>query len=385
MKKNKKAALLGRGILALLLTSALCFTGCPSNDSGSSGGSTENASVSTVNTSQLVPSGATTNVTEENVESVIDELFGDGGAFAKDLSPVLSKIGEYMGIESEDKNENVRTAISEEDFQESWADLSEQFETFDESWEAFKDGSVDWSLSSGSLLDETGINLSVGDSYIKLSSKFSETPSESNEGYAAAALSGSAKASISSLIDLTKLEDSDASVVKGLVANIAYNASVNGSLRALDEEYSKNSSSDKEDSTSEEGELNELLNDIDKISGSVNVSFATSLGASFVTSGEVGGKVIANIEFAFKPSVSNKEDFAKLMENFQTVFTSDEELSETEYNKLSLPLSGKIKIAFYDDNGKNEYVYKETKSDYEVYKICRTLFDGVDLTFGEEE
>lgn len=379
MKKEQHTGLFAKGLVLLSLAASLVFTGCPSNDSdGNGNGGEETASVSSVSTSSLAKSGATTPVSEDNITDVISELLGEdgsNGALFTDIQPVIQVISSSITPNS---SSNIRAAMSPDTFEKSIEDLNTKGKEFIEKIDNGKDASLEWSLSPTGEIDfddVDGLSETIDYESVNASVTFAQWPSEADPT-GEASFSGSARAKYSVSADLAKIAQSsdgdyEPEVVKAVSVNMALNASGSGHLKGTfsdeDEEY---------DSFEDA-----LANSLEEASGSLNASYALSAGASFVTKTGVGGKVIVDLTLSLTPSVSNPEEANTLVESFATLF-SEAVLDKDAYEELNLPLSGKLKITFYDDNGENAYVHKETASDYDLYSFVRNLSETID--FGNE-
>lgn len=126
------------------------------------------------------------------------------------------------------------------------------------------------------------------------------------------------------------------------------------------------------------------------LSGTVNFNYkgSTDFGMSFVAQSGTGGKAILKAEYALK-SEQNLENIEQIMESILNSVASmfgEQKLSEEEFNKLSVPLSLKVSIKFYDDNNNETLNFVDLANTYQVYcyiyDIGRTLgMDPDDIAY----
>lgn len=107
--------------------------------------------------------------------------------------------------------------------------------------------------------------------------------------------------------------------------------------------------------------------------------FGFSTGLSFCNPDGVGGIFITEFFCSFDAKVNVSE----LTTKFEELLSTEAKLSEKEFKNKKLPMEAKVKVAFYDDNGKETYCVVEAKNLYEVYSL---IYDNREIigSFAEE-
>lgn len=316
----KKISLLTVGLLAI----SLVFTGCPKEAE-----SKETEGVKTVEVTSVVESDSEVEVKGDLSNMTMETFVSEIGM------EVFAEIAGLFNTENPDPlgegNINAaRAAITNDDFEKSFADLEEQFNKFSEAMDGFEttgsaEGKIDWAGPTGEWSPIEGIDASIEALYLK--AYVSENlDTENLTATAKASASAKAKGSVS----LKNIEG--ISTVKNAKANInvvAMASDLKAAGKLLGESFDET---------------------IDSVSGKIYLSGAVDSAVYFDTTNYNGVlKVTANA----KVNQSLSKDLIKELGVFDNTSDSEESSGPTEEQLKALDklISMDVTVNLYDVKG----------------------------------
>ncbi|MCR5219083.1 hypothetical protein [Treponema sp.] len=125
------------------------------------------------------------------------------------------------------------------------------------------------------------------------------------------------------------------------------------------------------------------LNNKDVKEGNFTAKFSASSALSFVAPNGVGGKAVFTFGTSAKTDVDSLKQKQEIGEELQKKISNNEELSESDINKLCKGINVTMSLKFYDDDNNQTYCFMDAKNTYEVYKAILDFSNkyGIDADY----